>query len=62
MFKISGETARILSKCMRVVLVNNTSCLVCPVDFDGRREMSSLSVKTVGVHNTIKSSMMETDL
>ena len=25
----------------------NTSCWVCPVDFDGRREMSSLSVSTV---------------
>ena len=40
----------------------NTSCWVCPVDFDGRREMSSLSVKTVVVHNTVKSLMMETDL
>ena len=39
----------------------NTSCWVCPVDFDGRREMSSLSVKTVVVHNTVKSLMMETD-
>ena len=40
----------------------NISCWVCPVDFDGRREMSSLSVKTVVVHNTVKSLMMETDL
>ena len=40
----------------------NTSCWVCPVDFDGRREMSSLSVRTVVVHNTVKSLMMETDL
>ena len=40
----------------------NTSSWVCPVDFDGRREMSSLSVKTVVVHNTVKSSMMETNL
>ena len=39
----------------------NTSCWVCPVDFDGRREMSSLSVKTVVVHNTVKSLIMETD-
>ena len=39
----------------------NTSCWVCPVDFDGRREMSSLSVKTVVVHTSVTSLIMETD-
>ena len=33
--------------------------LGCPVDFDGRREMLSLSVKAVVVHNTVKPLMME---
>ena len=28
----------------------NISTWVCPIDFDGRREMSSLSLKTVVVH------------
>ena len=32
------------------------------VDFDGRREMSSLSLKTVVVHKSVTSLMMETNL
>ena len=35
---------------------------VCPVDFDGRREMSSLLLKTVVVHKSVTSLMMETNL
>ena len=31
----------------------NISSWVCPVDFDGRREMSSLSLKTVVVYKSI---------
>ena len=30
-------------------------CWVCPVDFDDRREILSLSLKTVVVHNSVKS-------
>ena len=33
----------------------NISSRVCPVDFDGRREMSSLSLKTVVVYNSVTS-------
>ena len=40
----------------------NTSSWVCPVDFDGRREMSSLSLKTVVVHRSITSLMIEANL
>ena len=40
----------------------NTSSWVCPVDFDGRREMSSLSLKTVVVHKSVTSLVMETNL
>ena len=39
----------------------NLSSRVCPVDFDGRREMSSLSLKTVVVHKSVTSLMMETN-
>ena len=42
--------------------VTQTSSWVSPVDFDGRREMSSLSLKTVVVHNSVTSLMMETNL
>ena len=35
---------------------------VCPVDFDGRREMLSLSLKTVVVHKSVTSLMTETNL
>ena len=38
------------------------SSLVCPVDFDGRREMSNLSLKTVAVHKSVTSLVMETNL
>ena len=34
----------------------------CPVDFDGRREMSSLSLKTVVVHESVALLVMETNL
>ena len=40
----------------------NISSWVCPVDFDGRREMSSLSLKTVVVHKSVTSLMTETNL
>ena len=40
----------------------NISSRVCPVDFDGRREMSSLSLKTVVVHKSITSLMTGTNL
>ena len=40
----------------------NISSWVCPVDFDGRREMSSLSLKTVVVYKSVTSSMTETNL
>ena len=40
----------------------NISSWVCPVDFDGRREMSSLSLKTVVVHNSVTSLMTVTNL
>ena len=39
----------------------NTSKWVRPVDFDGHREMLSLSLKTVVVHNSVKSLIMETN-
>ena len=40
----------------------NISSWVCPVDFDGRREMSSLSLKTVVVYKSITSLMTGTNL
>ena len=40
----------------------NISSWVCSVDFDGRREMSSLSLKTVVVHKSVTSLVMETNL
>ena len=40
----------------------NISSRVCSVDFDGRREMSSLSLKTVVVHKSITSLMTGTNL
>ena len=36
----------------------NISSWVCSVDFDGRREMSSLSLKTVVVHTSVTSLVM----
>ena len=38
------------------------SSWVCPIDFDGRKEMSSLSLKTVVVHESLTSFMTETNL
>ena len=35
---------------------------VCLVDFDGRREMSSLSLKTVVIHKSVTSLVMETNI
>ena len=40
----------------------NISSWVCPVDFHGRREMSNLSLKTVVVHKSVTSLVMETNL
>ena len=40
----------------------NMSSRVCPVDFDGRKEMSSLPLKSVVVHKSVTSLMMETNL
>ena len=40
----------------------NISSWVCPVDFDGRREMPSLSLKTIVVHKSVTSLVMETNL
>ena len=40
----------------------NTSNWVCPVDFDGGREMSNLSLKTVLVHNSVTPLVIETNL
>ena len=40
----------------------NISTWVCPIDFDGRKEMSSLSLKTVVVHKSVTSLMTETNL
>ena len=40
----------------------NTLRRVCPIDFDGRREMSSLSLKTVVVHKSVTSLMTGTNL
>ena len=37
----------------------NMSSWVCPIDFDGRKEMSSLSLKTVVVHKSVTSLMTE---
>ena len=38
------------------------SSWVCPIDFDGRKEMSSLSLKTVVVHESVTSLMTEKNL
>ena len=40
----------------------NISSRVCPVDFDGRKEMSSLSLKTAVLYKSVTSLMMETNL
>ena len=40
----------------------NTSSWICPVDFDGRWEMSSLSLKTVVVQKSVTSLITETNL
>ena len=40
----------------------NISSWVCPVDFDGRKVMWSLSLKTVVVHRSVTSLVTETNL
>ena len=49
-------------KICTIITSRNTSSRVCPVDFDGCREMSSLSLKTVVVYKSVTSLMMETNL
>ena len=46
-------------KICTIITSRNTSSRVCPVDFDGRWEMSSLSLKTVVVYKSVTSLMME---
>ena len=45
----------------RKVCITSRNTSKC-VDFDGRREMSSLSLKTVVVHKSVTSLMTETNL
>ena len=45
-----------------IITSRNISSWVYPVEFDSLREMSSLSLKTVVVHNNITSLVMETNL
>ena len=44
------------------IMSRNTSSWVSPVDFGGRREMSSLLLKTGVVHKSVKSLTTETNL
>ena len=43
-------------------VTQSVSSWVCPVDFDGRREMSSLSLKTDVVRKSVTSLVIETNL
>ena len=56
------ETGRMTKRKVSTITSRNTSSWVCPIDFDGRREMSSLSLKTVVVHNSVTSLMTVTNL
>ena len=56
------ETGRMTKRKVCTITSRNISSWVCPVDFDGRREMSSLSLKTVVVHKSVTSLLMETNL
>ena len=56
------ETGRMTKRKVCIITSRNISSWVCPVDFDGRREMSSLSLKTVVVHKSVTSLVMETNL
>ena len=38
-----------------IITSRNISSCVCPVDFDGHREMWSLALKTVVVHESVTS-------
>ena len=56
------ETGHMAWEKICTITSRNISDRVCPVDFDGRREMSSLSLKTVVVHRSITSLMIEANL
>ena len=56
------ETGCMTKRKVCTIMSRNTSSWVCPIDFDGRREMSSLSLKTVVVHKSVTSLMTETNL
>ena len=56
------ETGRTTKRKVCTITSRNTSSWVCPVDFDGRREMLSLSLKTVVVHKSVTSLMTVTNL
>ena len=56
------ETGHMARGKICTITSRNISSWVCPVDFDGRREMSSLSLKTVVVHKSVTSLVMETNL
>ena len=47
---------------LSTITSRNISSRVCPVDFDGRKEMSSLSLKTAVLYKSVTSLMMETNL
>ena len=56
------ETGNIKRGKICTISSRNTSNWVCPVDFDGGREMSNLSLKTVLVHNSVTPLVIETNL
>ena len=51
---IPVKQSRIKWEQIRKISSRNTSSQVCPADFDGAREMLSLLLKTVVVHNSVK--------
>ena len=59
---IPAKQSRIKWEQISKMSSRNTSRQVCPADFDGAREMLSLLLKTVVVHNSVKQLMMETNL
>ena len=56
------ETGHMARGKICTITSRNISNWVCPVDFDGRREMSSLSLKTVVVRKSVTSLVIETNL
>ena len=56
------ETGHMARGKICTITSRNISSRVCQVDFDGRREMSSFSLKTVVVHKSVKLLMTETNL